>query len=117
MEISQLPQAVEQTITVLANKLSVPAEKLVEIGVIEVRIEGVVYSCMFLVLIIISLMVCKKLYSICKTCSDEEGKISIGAITCFLIVIDIALFVALSQRIIQSIIPEYTLLKTILTSI
>lgn len=42
MEMSQIPAVVGQTIDTIASKLQVPAEKLLDVAVKGIRVEGIV---------------------------------------------------------------------------
>lgn len=119
MDLQQFPDTVKQTIDVLADKLSVPAEKLLGYAVRGVMVEGgmnlVIAGIIALIMIVLSLLVYKIMKKESRDSSDEELKIGILLVSGIVFIALLGVFVSyLYNGGIQLLAPEYQLMRQIL---
>ena len=106
MDVSQFPSVVGQTIDTIASKLQVPAEKILDVGINGIRLDGLISLVEFIILAILTFICFRRAE---KADSDSRYGWRIGGGLLFFLTL---LALELGSR--QFFMPEYALLKMIL---
>jgi len=111
MDLTQLPETVAQTIDAMAMKLSVPAEKLLELATYGVRVEGAGIFVLCSLGLILTAWITHRAFEYFKAQETVEPE----AMLCVVLLVPwILLPLGIYRGIIMCFVPAYWVLKQIL---
>lgn len=114
--MSEIPQVLEQSLEILAEKLETPVEQLLELAVTGVRVEGVIGLVFCAIMLVLILFLARKVHCIYKE-YGAKGEVFIVMLVALIVMMLIVMPILTYISALRSFAPEYWILKQALLGV